>query len=41
MKIENGIKIYENIAGIVDPGHSCLVVYTLITPLPNDFLAGG
>ena len=27
MKIENGIKIYENIAQIVDPSHSCLVVW--------------
>jgi nicotinamidase-related amidase len=27
MKIENGTKIYENIAQIVDPSHSCLVVW--------------
>lgn len=27
MKIENGVKIYENITEIVDPIHSCLVVW--------------
>jgi len=72
MKIHNGIKLYDNLGEIVDPSHSCLVVwdvqnglvdrifnkqefmanlgnlidklrnkmpivYTLITPLPNDF----
>ena len=27
MRVENGIKIYENLGEIVDPAHSCLVVW--------------
>ena len=27
MRIENGIKLYENLGEIIDPAHSCLVVW--------------